>query len=56
MVAFAVKSARAARVGADDTSEEEPMLFVCYVTIAPENRDESFRRLKAARHRHAARR
>lgn len=22
------------------------MLFVCYVTIAPENRDESFRRLK----------
>jgi hypothetical protein len=26
---------------------EEPMLFVCYVTIAPENRDESFKRLKA---------
>jgi Domain of unknown function (DUF3303) len=27
--------------------EEEPMLFVCYVRIAPEHRDESFQRLKA---------
>jgi hypothetical protein len=25
--------------------EEEPMLFVCYVRIAPEHRDESFRRI-----------
>jgi hypothetical protein len=29
-----------------DASQEDPMLFVCYVTIVPENRDESFRRLK----------
>jgi hypothetical protein len=29
-----------------NASREHPMLFVCYVTIDPENRDESIKRLK----------